>query len=137
MAYAFTVAHKRNKPPKGDWGGDWGQKILKDAIRAAQTKSYKETSYIGNGVVLTRIIYEALGMKYDFKEMPRDQVFLETLEEKREETHQELGHKALVEGQEKMKEAQETILNDRKVLDAVKTLGLPSDAVIACGKNRH
>ena len=50
-----------------------------------------------------KIIYKALWMKENLKEMPRDQVFLKTLEDQREEAHQELQHKAPMEGQEKKK----------------------------------
>ena len=68
MAYAFLISHKKNKPLKGDWGN----KILKDVIRVAQTTSYQKMTYLGNGMVLAQMIYKALGMKEDLKEMSLD-----------------------------------------------------------------
>ena len=57
-AYLFTLAIKRNLQTQGDWG----KRILKDVLRASQTKSYQKTGYVGNGAILTHITYEALGM---------------------------------------------------------------------------
>ena len=40
---------------------DWGVKILKNIKKAGP--SYQRTEYIGNGVILTRIVYEAFGIR--------------------------------------------------------------------------
>ena len=47
--------------------GSWGNQILKDLKKTVATKSYLRTNYIGNGVILTRIAYEALGMREHLK----------------------------------------------------------------------
>ena len=50
LAYVFTNAIRQDRIIKGNWGN----KILKDLKKAASTKSYLRTNYIGNGVILTR-----------------------------------------------------------------------------------
>ena len=85
VAYVFTLANKKNEPIKGNWG----KKILNDIIRVAHTKSYHKTCYIGNGVILTHIIYEALGMRAELKPMPRDEDILTNITKQREKTLRE------------------------------------------------
>ena len=71
---------------------DWGVKILKDIKRAAP--SYQRTGYIGNGVILTRIVYEALGIRNKIQWMPPDEELLEAIESQRGETHKQVKRKA-------------------------------------------
>ena len=66
MAYLFTLAHKKNRVILGDLA----TKVCKDIIRAVHNKSCQKATYVGNGVVLTRIIYEALGMRERRKPVP-------------------------------------------------------------------
>ena len=51
---------------------------------------------------------KALGIKENLKNMPNGQVFMGAMEQKREETHGELSHKALVEAKEKVVELSPT-----------------------------
>ena len=71
---------------------DWGVKILKDIKRAAP--SYQRTGYIGNGVILTRIVYEALGIRNKIQWMPPDEELLWAIESQRAETHKQVKRKA-------------------------------------------
>ena len=48
-------------------------KRLKDIKKAVQLKSYQRVGYIGNGVILTQIVYEALGMRNKIQPMPKDE----------------------------------------------------------------
>ena len=64
--------------------------------------------------MLTRIIYEALSMKDVFKEMPRDQDFLSTIEEWKEETHCKLQCKAEVERLEIEEKGKAKMQEERK-----------------------
>ena len=50
----------------------WGMKILKDINKAVQLKSYQRIGYIGNGAILTRIVYEELGIHNKIQLMPKD-----------------------------------------------------------------
>ena len=65
---------------------DWGVKILKDIKKAGP--SYQRTSYIGNGVILTCIVYEVLGIRNKIQWMPPDEELLEAIESQRAKTHE-------------------------------------------------
>ena len=41
---------------------DWGEKVLRDLIRAGVSTNYTSKRYISCGQVITRILYHALGM---------------------------------------------------------------------------
>ena len=66
--------------------GNWGDKVLKDLKRAAQTKSYSLKHYMGNGTVLILITYEALGMREDLRVLEDDLVLSEA-QERRQDVH--------------------------------------------------
>ena len=68
-----------------------------------------------SGVVLAWIIYEALVMKDDLKEMPQDSVLLGIVEEQREETHWELQSKAQMEGLKKKEKGKENLQVENKI----------------------
>ena len=87
-AFLFSMAIVKKKQMKADWG----VKILKDIKRAAP--SYQRTGYIGNGVILTRIVYEALGIRNKIQWMPPDEELLEAIESQRAETHKQVKRKA-------------------------------------------
>ena len=53
---------------------NWGVKILKDIKKAGP--SYQRIGYIGNGVILTHIVYEALGIRNKIQLMPHDEELL-------------------------------------------------------------
>ena len=65
---------------------DWGVKILKDIKRAGP--SYQRTGYIRNGFILTRIVYEALGIRNKIQWMPPNEKLLEAIESQRARTHE-------------------------------------------------
>ena len=67
-------------------------KILKDIKKARP--SYQRIGYIGNGVILTRIVYEALGIRNKIQWMPPDEELLEAIESQRAETHKQVKRKA-------------------------------------------
>ena len=56
--------------------------------------SYQRTGYIKNGVILTRIVYEALGIRNKIQWMPPDEELLEAIESQRAETHKQVKRKA-------------------------------------------
>ena len=56
--------------------GGLGFEILKNIKKAIQLKSYQRMGYIGNGVILTQIVYEALGMCTKIQLMPKDEEVL-------------------------------------------------------------
>ena len=76
----FTKAIREDRVIKGNWGS----KILKDIKKAAMTKSYMRTNYIGNGVVLTRIAYEALGMRESLAPVASDTLLFAKIQERRQ-----------------------------------------------------
>ena len=80
MAYVFTNVLRQNRTIKGNWES----KVLKDIKKAVSTKSYQRTNYIGNGVVLTRIAYEALGMREQLNQVPADDELQAELRERRQ-----------------------------------------------------
>ena len=53
---------------------DWGVKMLKDIKKVGPY--YQRTEYIGNGVILTHIVYEALGIRKKTQLMPHDEELL-------------------------------------------------------------
>ena len=71
---------------------DWGVKILKDIKRARS--SYQRTSYIGNGIILTHIVYEALGIMNNIQLMPLDEELLQAIKSQRAGTHKQVKRKA-------------------------------------------
>ncbi len=83
VAHIFNLAVKLNKT----FRGDWGLKILKDIKRTAANESYQKTGYMGNGAILTRIAYEALGMRDELKDMASDEPIFQEIAARREETH--------------------------------------------------
>ncbi|MCO5596512.1 hypothetical protein L7F22_050575 [Adiantum nelumboides] len=66
--------------------GDWGNRLLKDLKKAVASKSYQNLHYIGNGTVLTRIAYEALGMRDKLQPMPSDAELFKKISERRQST---------------------------------------------------
>ena len=74
---------------------DWGLKILKDIKKVVQLKSYQRTGYIGNGFILTCIVYEALGMRSKIQSMPQDEEVLQAIKSKRKVTQKQVRKKTL------------------------------------------
>ena len=64
-SYTFTQARKRNVVILCDWG----ENILKDLIRAGTSTNYSTKRYIGCDQVITRILYHALGISDELKEV--------------------------------------------------------------------
>ena len=79
--YLFSMTILKKQQMKAGWG----VKILKDIKKAGP--SYQRTGYIRNGVVLTRIVYEALGIRSKIQLMPHDKELLETIESQRARNH--------------------------------------------------
>ena len=75
VAYAFSMASKKNRTFKGDWG----MKILKEIKKAASSQSCAKNGYYGCGAVLTRIAYEAMGMTDLLQPMQEDMDILKDI----------------------------------------------------------
>ena len=69
VAYVFTLAKKRNAVILCNWG----EKVLKDLIRAGTSSNYQTKRYVGCGQVITRIVYHALGMTDNLIKVPDEE----------------------------------------------------------------
>ena len=67
-------------------------KILKDIKKVGPL--YQRTDYIGNGVILTCIVYEALGIRNKIQLMPPDEELLEVIKSQRARTYKHVKRKA-------------------------------------------
>ena len=56
-------------------------------LQALEVYTYQRTGYIGNGVILTQIVYEALGIRNKIWPMPKDAEVLQEIKSQRVETH--------------------------------------------------
>ena len=85
-AYTFTQARKRNVVILCNWG----EKILKDLIRAGTSTNYSTKRYIGCGQVITRILYHDLGTADELIEISDEEHRVwQQVEERREATQRE------------------------------------------------
>ena len=83
VAYVFTLAKKRNVV----FLYNWGEKVLKDLIKAGTGSNYQTKRYVGCDEVITRIVYHALGMMNHLLEVPdKEKVYWEELQERRKAT---------------------------------------------------
>ena len=87
-AFLFSMAILKKQQMKADWG----VKILKDIKKVGP--SFQRIGYIKNEVILTRIVYEAIGIRNKIWLMPSDEELLEAIKSQRAGTHKQVKRKA-------------------------------------------
>ena len=106
-AYVFTMVKKRNVAILCNWG----ERVLKDLIRARIGSNYQTKRYIGCGHVITRIVYHAFGMIDNLVELADEEhVFWEIHDRKEEAQRGTRGkHKVVMEDQSSSDEEEEAL----------------------------